>query len=92
MDELGDKLEAGEKESIEAAIKDLEGVLKEDDKDAIEAKTKALSEASAKMAERLYAQNTQEGGAQPGAEAGAGAGDKDDVVDAEFEEVDEGKK
>jgi len=92
MDELGDKMEAGEKESIEAAIKDLEAVLKSDDKDEIEAKTKALTDASAKMAERLYAQKAQEGGAQPGAEAGAGTGAQDDVVDAEFEEVDEGKK
>ncbi len=91
MTELGDKLEAGEKESIESAIKDLEEVMKSDDKDAIEAKTAALTAASGKMAERLYA---QQGGA--GAEAGgaeqASAGGKDDVVDAEFEEVDDNKK
>ncbi len=97
MDELGDKLEADEKSKIEAAIKDLEAVIKGDDKDAIEAKTKALSEASAKMAERLYAQ--QQGGAQGaagagGAEAASGqaTGTDDDVVDAEFEEVDDDKK
>jgi molecular chaperone DnaK len=90
MAELGDKLEAGERANIESALSDLEAAIKTDDKDKIEAKTKALSEASAKMAERLYAQKGQEGGAQPGAQAGAGA--KDDVVDAEFEEVDEGKK
>jgi len=91
MDELGDKLEAGERANIESALSDLEAAIKTDDKDKIEAKTKALSEASAKMAERLYAQKAQEGGAQqPGAEASAGA--QDDVVDAEFEEVDEGKK
>ena len=97
MEELGDKLEADEKSKIEAAIKDLEEVIKGDDKDAIEAKTKALSEASAKMAERLYAQ--QQGGAQGaagagGAEAASGqaTGTDDDVVDAEFEEVDDDKK
>ncbi len=98
MEELGDKLEADEKSKIEAAIKDLEEVIKGDDKDAIEAKTKALSEASAKMAERLYAQ--QQGGAQAaggaagGAEAASGqaTGTDDDVVDAEFEEVDDSKK
>ncbi len=98
MEELGDKLEADEKSKIEAAIKDLEAVIKGDDKDAIEAKTKALSEASAKMAERLYAQ--QQGGAQAaggaagGAEAASGqaTGTDDDVVDAEFEEVDDSKK
>jgi molecular chaperone DnaK len=98
MEELGDdKLEAGEKESIEAAIKDLEEAMKGDDKDAIEAKTKALSEASAKMAERLYAEKGQQAGAQPGAQSDAGASadassSSDDVVDAEFEEVDDAKK
>jgi len=96
MKELGDdKLEAGEKESIEAAIKDLEEALKGDDKEAIEAKTTALTEASGKMAERLYAQKGAEGA--EGATADASAGEQsnanaDDVVDAEFEEVDDSKK
>lgn len=97
MQELGDdKLEAGEKDAIEAAIKDLEEAMKGEDKEAIEAKTKTLTEASGKMAERLYA---QQGGAEAaaaaaaaGAAGGAGAAtdkaDKaEDVVDAEFEEV-----
>ena len=94
MDELGDKLEAGEKESIEAAIKDLEEAMKSEDKDDIEAKTKTLGEASGKMAERLYAENA----AQPDAEAAesesakAGSAKDDDVVDAEFEEVKDDKK
>jgi molecular chaperone DnaK len=100
MQELGeDKLEADEKEKIEAAIKDLEEVMKSDDKDAIEAKTKALAEASGKMAERLYAEKGQQAGAAgagaagatPGSEQAAEAGG-DDVVDAEFEEVDDAKK
>ncbi|MES9869317.1 MAG: molecular chaperone DnaK [Sedimenticola sp.] len=97
MEELGDdQMEAGEKEAIESAIKDLEEAMKGDDKDDIEAKTKSLAEASGKMAERLYAQKGAEGA---GAEAAAGAagGDAggsaggDDVVDAEFEEVKEDK-
>ena len=95
MKELGDdKLEAGEKESIEAAIKDLEEALKGEDKDAIEAKTTALSEASGKMAERLYAQKGAEGseGATADASAGEQSDANDDVVDAEFEEVDDSKK
>jgi molecular chaperone DnaK len=95
MEELGeDKLEAGEKESIESAIKDLEAVLKSDDKDAIEEKTKALAEVSGKMAERLYAQK----GAETGESASTAAdqesttgGAGDDVVDAEFEEVKDNK-
>ena len=94
MTELGDKLEASEKASIEDAIKALEGVMKGDDKDAIEAKTRALAEASGKMAERLYAQK----GAEDATEAGTHGSDKpsggggDDVVDAEFEEVKDDKK
>ncbi|MES9923365.1 MAG: molecular chaperone DnaK [Candidatus Thiodiazotropha endolucinida] len=97
MEELGeDKLEAGEKEAIEGAIKDLEEVMKGDDKDAIEAKTKVLAEASGKMAERLYAQKGAEGEAAA-AEAGASGAEAssdaagDDVVDAEFEEVKDNK-
>jgi molecular chaperone DnaK len=97
MEELGeDKLEAGEKESIESAIKDLEAVMSGDDKEAIEEKTKVLAEASGKMAERLYAQkgeSSREGaGPEPeaGAESSTGTAD-DDVVDAEFEEVKDNK-
>lgn len=91
MDEMGDdKLEDGEKESIEAAITSLEEAMKGDDKDDIEAKTKTLVEASGKMAERAYAQQAEAG--DPSAEAAADAGaesntNNDDVVDAEFEEV-----
>ncbi|NVK22513.1 MAG: Hsp70 family protein, partial [Kangiellaceae bacterium] len=84
--------EDGEKEAIEAAANELEEVIKGDDIEAIKAKTEALSQASAKMAERMYAQ------AQAQAEAGAGqqpGGEQaqagDDVVDAEFEEVKEDK-
>ena len=99
IEELGDdKLEAGEKESIESAITDLEEAMKEDDKDSIEAKTKVLTDASAKMAERLYAQQdpgAAEGAAGPGPEQGPDAGSQggnEDVVDAEFEEVKDDKK
>ena len=94
MKELGDeKLEAGEKEAIEAAIKDLEEVVKGEDKDAIEAKTQALVEASGKMAERIYAQQSGqqgEGAAEGATDTAQAAGD--DVVDAEFEEVKEDNK
>jgi len=98
MEEMGDKIEADEKSSIEAAIKDLEEALKGSDKDDIEAKTKALTDASAKMAERMYAQGGDAAGAAAdAADAGAQAEDAsgaadDDVVDAEFEEVDDEKK
>ncbi len=105
MEELGeDKLEAGEKEAIDKAIAELEEAMKGDDKDDIEAKTKALTEASGKMAERLYAQQGGDAAAAAGAAGAAGAGAAgaeaagaeskpadDDVVDAEFEEVKDGK-
>ena len=95
MDELGDKLEASEKESIEAAITALEEATKGDDQADIEAKTQALVEASGKMAERVYAQQGAEGAEAAGAGAESArseAGGKDDVVDAEFEEVKDDKK
>jgi molecular chaperone DnaK len=95
MKELGDdKLEAGEKESIESAIKELEEAVKGDDQEAIEQKTTALTEASAKMAERIYAQQSSEGGAHEGGagEGGSSSPGDDNVVDAEFEEVKDEKK
>ncbi len=101
MEEFGDKLEATEKSQIESAIVALQDVLKTDDKNAIEEKTKALTEASGKMAEKMYAQNQQQqqqpDGAAADAEASAGSSDSaeakaDDIVDAEFEEVQDDKK
>jgi molecular chaperone DnaK len=96
MEELGDdKLEVGEKEAIEAAIAELEEAVKGSDVAVIEEKTKALAEASAKMAERLYGQGGDAAAAAAAAAAGAGAAEAssgdDDVVDAEFEEVKDDK-
>ncbi len=94
MEELGDKLEESEKAPIEAAIKDLQEALKGEDKDDIEAKTKALTDASAKMAEKVYAEKANGADAAGGsADAGANtnANANDDVVDAEFEEVKDNK-
>jgi molecular chaperone DnaK len=86
--DLGDKVDADEKAAIEAAIEALREAVKGEDKDDIEAKTTALTEASAKIAEQAYAENAEAGGAaEETAEAAA-----DDVVDAEFEEVDDDKK
>lgn len=87
MTEAGDKLSDDEKAPVEAAIADLEDALKGDDKDAIVAKTSALTEASAKIAEKLYA------AADAGAEQQESSNKADDdVVDAEFEEVKEDDK
>ncbi len=87
LSEAGDAVDADLKSSIESAISDLEGVMKGEDKAAIETKTQALAEASTKLAENLQAQ----GGAGSASGAGSAAAD-DDVVDAEFEEVNDDKK
>lgn len=94
--DLGDKVDAAEKDKVEGIIKELKELLKGDDKDAIEAKTKELTEASSAIAQKAYGQGDQAGAQQQFADAGqqAQGGDKpDDVVDAEFEEVkDDDKK
>ncbi len=93
MKDMGDKLDAAEKDKIEAAIKDVEEVMKSDDKDAIDARSQALAEASHKLAEQMYAQAGQAGGAEAQAAGGESAPKGDEnVVDAEFEEVKDNKK
>ena len=90
LDEAGDKATDEEKESITKACDELEAAAKGSDKDDIEAKIKALSEVSAPLAQKLYAEQAQQAEGAAGADAGQQAGD--DVVDAEFEEVDDDKK
>jgi molecular chaperone DnaK len=101
MEQLGDKMESGEKSAIEAAIHELEEAMKGEDKDRIESLTKKLGDSAAKMAERLYAQTGAQAGPQAGAQGGPagaegghehGRSTKDDVVDAEFEEVKDNKQ
>ncbi len=96
LTEYGDKLDGGEKEKIEAAVKDLESVLKGEDKSAIEERTNALMSVSQKLGEKMYAdmqaqqsaQAAAGGGQSGGAEAGAGSRPADEnVVDAEVKEV-----
>ncbi|MCP5287185.1 MAG: molecular chaperone DnaK [Burkholderiaceae bacterium] len=92
--EHGDKLDAPEKEKIEAALKDAEEALKGDDKADIEAKTEALMTAAQKLGEKAYA-DAQAAQAAAGAEGGGEApkaspgkpADDDNVVDADFKEV-----
>ena len=95
LTEHGDKLDASEKESIEAAIKDVEEALKTDDKEAIEAKTATLMTASQKLGEKMYAQAQQDAGAaaaaqQPEAATADATANHEDVVDADFKEVKRG--
>src|SRR5687767_8829008 len=87
----GDKLEAAEREKIEAAIKDAEAALKSEDKAEIDAKSQALAQAAQKLGEKMYAEQQQQAGQQAQQQAGAEGeqAKKDDgnVVDAEFTEV-----
>ena len=97
--EHGDKLDGDEKSNIEAALQDAEEAIKTNEKETIDAKTQALTEASHKLAEKMYSQEEQAQQAEQGqADAGsASSSDKrektveGEVVDAEFEEV-KGKK
>ena len=86
LGEYGDKLEASEKEAIEAAVKELEDTIKEGDKAAIEAKVEALSKASQKLGEKMYADMQAQSAAQQASDEAAKPAE-DDVVDADFKEV-----
>jgi len=90
LEEAGDKASEEEKQAIESAIKELEEALQGDDKDAIQAKLDALTEASGNLAQKMYAEQADAG--QQAGDADAGAKKEDDVVDAEYEEVNDDQK
>jgi molecular chaperone DnaK len=101
LKDLGDKVDAGERAKVESAVSDLRTALKGDDRGVIDKKSEALAQASAGIAQKAYAAGeagAAGAGSGPqagaGAQSGSGAGPgRDDVVDAEFEEVkDEGRK
>ncbi|MBA3563916.1 MAG: molecular chaperone DnaK [Gammaproteobacteria bacterium] len=87
LGELGDKVSGEERAKIESALGDLKAALKSEDKERIEAKSKALAEASAGLAQRMYAEQAGQGDASHETSAEQG----DDIVDAEFEEIKEEK-
>ena len=88
LKEMGEKATQEERLAIENAISDLKTALEGDDKEKIETKTAALGEASGTLAQKLYAEQAAQGA--EGAEDATAA--DDDVVDAEFEEVDKDDK
>lgn len=99
--EYGEKLDAADKEKIEAGLKDLEAVLTSEDKVAIEKAQAALELSSQKLGEKMYADMQAEQAAQAAAQGAAGAGaasgteqaakpHDDNVVDAEVKEVKKG--
>ena len=94
LKDLGEKVPSEDRARVESAAADLKAVLRGDDKDIIEKKAEALAEAAAKVAQQAYAsQAGPEAGAEGAGSASAGgpAGGKDEVLDAEFEEVDKDK-
>ncbi len=96
MRELGDRIDEREKSEIEAAIKEVEDVVKGNDKSAIVQKAQKLAEVSGRLAERVYKQEAEKAQTTTAEAKDAGSkGDgenKENVVDAEFEEVDDNKK
>ncbi len=97
LSEFGDKIDAGDRASIEQAVTDLRGSLDSEDVDDLKAKTSVLAQASMKIGEAMNSADAMGGdpgqGPQPGDDAEPGAaGGNEDVVDADFEEVDDDKK
>ncbi len=91
LSEHGDKVAGGERSAIENGIAALKEAIKSDDADSIKAKTEALAQASMKLGEAMYKAQQETAGAAAGGEQG-GTKPDDNVVDAEFTEVDENKK
>jgi len=92
LKDLGDKVSPEDRAAVESAVSDLKAVLRGDDRDSIEKKAEALATASAKVAQQAYASQAGAPGGDAGAgpaggQAGGQPGAKDEVLDAEFEEV-----
>ncbi|HVV93821.1 MAG TPA: molecular chaperone DnaK [Hyphomicrobiales bacterium] len=91
LSELGDKAAPGDKSAVEAAVAELKTAIAGENVEDIQAKSNALAQAAMKLGEAMY--KTAEGqGETPAGESGQGGAGKEDVVDADFEEVDENKK
>ncbi len=96
LKEVGDKVSEEDRKAVESAIEELKKVMEGDNTEEIKAKTAALAQAAMKLGEALYKQQAGEGAAAGGAEQAAGGGTAqagdEDVVDADFEEVDDDSK
>jgi molecular chaperone DnaK len=90
--EHGAKVGEADRRAIETALADLKEALKGSDADAITTKANALAQASMKLGEAMYKQAEQQPGGGEGGDGGGAEAKKDDVVDAEFTEVDDDKK
>ncbi|MFO7954077.1 molecular chaperone DnaK [Thioalkalivibrio sp.] len=91
LKDLGDQVSDDERSAIESAVAEVKSAMEGEDAEAIEQATQKLAEASGKLAEKAYAQGA-DGAGEAGAEQAEGGQQGDDVVDAEFEEVDDDQK
>jgi molecular chaperone DnaK len=92
LEEAGEHATDDERAAIEAAITEVEEAIKDDDAAAMEAATTKLTEATGGVAQKMYAAQQAEGAAAEGAEAQPDEAEQGDVVDAEFEEVQDDKR
>ena len=95
LKEHGDKLGADDRQAIEAAISDLRGVLDTADVATLRSKTENLAQLSMKLGEAMYraqAEGASNDGGAAGGGSGSGGASDENVVDADFEEVDNDKK
>ena len=92
LKDYGDKISAEDKQKVESAVEALRESIKGDDKADIEAKTEALSEAAAQLAQQAYGDAQQSQAGDESGEESSRTKSDDEVVDAEFEEVDDKKK
>jgi len=92
LEEHGDKIDASLKSEVEAAVAETKTALESDDADAIAAKSQVLTELAMKMGQAIYEQEQANASSDEGAPADADTGPEEEVVDAEFSEVDEDKK
>ena len=96
MKEHGDKISAEDKSKIESDLKDLKEALEKNELEAMKQKTQDLTQSSMKMGEAMYKDQQAAGGAagaeQPQSDNKQEAPKDDDVIDADYEEVDDDKK
>ncbi len=92
LSEYGDKVAQSDRSAVESAVASLRTALQGEDVEAIKARTNDLMQAQMKLGEAMYKAQQASGAPGDSADAGAGAQAKDDVIDAEFREVDDDKK
>lgn len=92
LEEVGDKVSSEDKAAVEAAVKDLKAALDGEDAAKIKEQSELLSKAAMKLGEAMYGQAQAQADGAPGGDTGADGKDEGDVVDADFEEVDDDDK